>query len=80
MNQKAEAAALAFKRDIRRASLVRHGISYAEGETSDLGEWDFLASREAQSEVRTRLDDCVKSDWTERRVEQEVDAILENWE
>lgn len=78
-NQKVEAAALAFKRDLRRASLIRHGVDYAEGETSDLTEWDFLPAREAIAEVRTRLDAGVTSEWTERRVEREVDEILDEW-
>ena len=76
---KALAAVDAMRQALHRTHLLAHGGSYALVRTSDPTLWGPYAAQEAREVIRRRLDEVVSPDWTERRVEQEVDEVLSEW-
>jgi hypothetical protein len=76
---KTAVAAEAMRQVEQRSHLLSHGRSYALMRTSDATLWGPAAALEAREEIRKRLDEVVRSDWTERNVEQEVDEVLSEW-
>ncbi|HEY3285809.1 MAG TPA: helix-turn-helix domain-containing protein [Gemmatimonadaceae bacterium] len=76
---KTAAAAELIRQRVQRSQLLSHGGSYALLQTRDAALWGPYAALEAREAIRRRLDEVVCPDWTERRVEQEVDDVLSEW-
>ncbi|MBA4071443.1 MAG: hypothetical protein C0497_06340 [Gemmatimonas sp.] len=76
---KAKAAVEAMKQALHRTDLLTHGESYALKRTSDRTLWAPFAALEAREAIRRHLDGVVCPEWTEWRVEQEVDEVLSEW-
>jgi len=66
--------------ETKRSLLIAHGEAVARRLTADPESWDSDAATEALALVKTGLTDEVQPSWTERQVEEEVKAILEEWE
>lgn len=77
--EKAAAAAESWRQVLQRSALLSRGRSYALTRTSDPALWGPDTAQEAREEIRRRLDETVCADWTDRRVEQEVDEVLSEW-
>lgn len=75
-----EVAAKEVSNAFRRASLLRHGESYARELTSDREQWDFSEASDACAAACEELRSVIRPEWTERQVERVVDDILSDWE
>ena len=66
--------ALRVRDERRLGSLIEHGKSHAFAKTLA---WDVDDAEEARAAVLEALEDQVQADWTEREVNELVDAVLE---